>query len=410
MHVHALDIKNAFLNGVLEEGLEVWMEQPPGYGDGRAGYGCLLRKTLYGLKQAPREWHKVLAAALRELGLQPAQGCDPSLWVKPSTAEGAAVYVIAYVDDLLCASTCESSMEAVKRAVLARFKARDLGRAERFLGIMIHPTDTGIAVHQAPTVRELLRKYGMVDAKPRSLPLAANTKLLRATAGDSPTAQPYAEVVGALLWLSNCTCPDITATVHALARHMAAPTEAHWAAAMGVLRYLAGTVGVALHYDRGAGGLTGWCDSDYAGCPDTRRSVSAHVFIHAGGAVAWSSKLQATVACSTAEAEYLSAAAAAKEASWLRHTAAAMGIACPAPLALRCDNQAALQLAHAEGIQTRTKHIGVAAHYVRDCLARRVLQVSYVSTHENAADFLTKAVPINKHRWCARAVGLRNGI
>ena len=180
---------------------------------------------------------------------------------------------------------------------------------------------------------------------------------------------------------------------------------------MGVLRYLAGTVGVVLHYDRGAGGLTGWCDSDYAGCPDTRRSVSAHVFVHAGGAVAWSSKLQATVACSTAEAEYLSAAAAAKEASWLRHTAAAMGIACPAPLVLRCDNQAALQLAHAEGIPTRTKHIGVAAHYVRDCLlAHRVLQVSYVSTHENAADFLTKAVPINKNRWCARTVGLRGGI
>ena len=129
---------------------------------------------------------------------------------------------------------------------------------------------------------------------------------------------PYAEVVGSLLYLSVCTRPDIAQAVGALARHVGKPTMRHWLALKGVLRYLAGTQDYGLVFTGSKSSLEVYCDVDYAGDPDTRRSTTGYVFIMYGGVVSWSSRLQPSVALSTAEAEHMAAAAATKEALWLR--------------------------------------------------------------------------------------------
>ena len=162
---------------------------------------------------------------------------------------------------------------------------------------------------------------------------------------------------------------------------------------MDVLRYLAGTKTVGITYGTSPEVLTGYTDADYSTCRDTRKSRSGFVFILFGGAVSWSSKLQSVVALSTAESEYIAAAGAAREGTWLRRVAAEMDILLEGPLVLHGDNQAAHHLAKNKADKQRTKHIDVAYHFIRQQVDRQVLQFKFVSTDYNAADIFTKALP-----------------
>ena len=131
--------------------------------------------------------------------------------------------------------------------------------------------------------------------------------------GEGQTKAPYAQCVGALLYLANFTRPDISFVVSALARHMTKGTDRHWPQVKHVLGYLKGTQDTGIVYGCTSDVLTGWYDADYATYTVSRTSRTGYVFSVAGGAVAWQSKLQATVALSTAEAEYTAASHAAKD-------------------------------------------------------------------------------------------------
>jgi hypothetical protein len=187
---------------------------------------------------------------------------------------------------------------------------------------------------------------------------------------------------------------------------MSCPTEHHWNTAKGVLRYLAATVDCGIMFMKGAGHVIGYCDSDFAGDVDTRRSTTGYVFLLNGGAVSWSSKLQQTVALSTAEAEYMSAASAVKEALWLRKLMFDFGWRSSEPIMIRCDNQAALKLLVNPIVSARSKHIDVLHHFARERVARREVCFEYCRTEHMIADCLTKAVPEHKFRLCCQGMGL----
>jgi hypothetical protein len=234
----------------------------------------------------------------------------------------------------------------------------------------------------------------MQDCKPRRTPLDASIQLSEMTGEpEDEIRAPYQELVGAFLYLSNCTRPDLAHAVGLLARFMSAPTEEHMKSARQVLRYLAGTVDLGIQYMQGDRGLIGYSDADYAGDPDTRKSTSGNVFLKNGGAISWSSKLQPTVAASTCEAEFIAAAAAAKEALWHRNLPGDLKGSIKAP-EIRLDNQGALKLVHHPHAHQRTKHIDIAHRFVQDRVERGELVCSYVPTNEMSADCLTKAVPL----------------
>lgn len=150
----------------------------------------------------------------------------------------------------------------------------------------------------------------------------------------------------------------------------------------------------------------GYCDADYAGDIDTRRTTTGYVFLMGDGAVSWCSKLQPTVALSTAEAEYMAAASAVKEALWLRKLLCDFTLSSKQPVPILCDNQAALKLLVNPIVSSRSKHIDVLHHFARERVARGEVSFTYCPTDRMIADSLTKAVPEHKFLSCSSGMGL----
>jgi len=139
-----------------------------------------------------------------------------------------------------------------------------------------------LKVTQKKLIGELISRYGLADAHARSMPQAAREKLRKEGEPLDTVKFSYSECVGSLFYLSVCTRPDIAQAVGALARYMAAPTVAHWEAALGVVRYLVRTADYGLTFGGSSETLVGYCDADYAGDLDSRRSTTGYVFLMFG--------------------------------------------------------------------------------------------------------------------------------
>ena len=176
LEVHQLDIKTAFLNGVLQE--EVYIDQPAGYHEGGPDIGCHLQKALYGLRQAPRAWHTRLTEELVNLGFQPS-AADPGLHFLDT--ESGRIYLLVYVDDILIAARSKADVEWVKKALADKFEAHDLGEAHYFLGIDIVRDRAArtVSLSQKRLTAELVDKYGMGDCKAKTVPLSTSDKLTK---------------------------------------------------------------------------------------------------------------------------------------------------------------------------------------------------------------------------------------
>ncbi|KAJ9509139.1 hypothetical protein QJQ45_001625 [Haematococcus lacustris] len=389
MEVHQLDFETAFLNGVLEEHEVIYVQQPEGFREGSSNTVCRLHKALYGLRQAPRAWHARLCEELLAMNFKSSEA-DPALFTLHLPS--GTVYLLVYVDDcLLCTQQGDTTgLAYVKQKLSSVFKLKDLGEARCFLGMQIvrDRAEGTILISQQKLIHELVTTHSMSNAHSKTLPMAAAVKLVREGEALDTSVHHYSALVGSLLYLSCCTRPDIAFSVGALARHMSAPTKQHWAAACTVLCYLKGTSEQGLLFG-GVTGLQGFTDADYAGDKDTARSTTGYLFTLNGGAISWSSRQQPTVAMSTAEAEYMAASSATKEALWLRKLMRDLQLEARC-VQMSCDNQAALQLLHNPMATARAKHIDVHHHFVRERITRGEVAFSYCHTDSMLADIFTK--------------------
>ena len=173
-----------------------------------------------------------------------------------------------------------------------------------------------------------------------------------------------------------------------------------------VMRYLSGTRDLELIYGVERHDLLGFTDADGA-VQEHRRAISGNVFLMDGGAISWSSRKQELVTLSTAEAEYVAATHAAKEAIWLCKLIFELFPTLKAPTTLYCDNQAALRLATDDNYHARTKHIDIRYHFIRHVVASGALQLVYCPTDDMTADILTKGLPKWKVNFHVVSLGLR---
>ena len=161
--LHQLDVKNAFLNGDLEE--EVFMSPPPGFEESfGVGKVCKLKKSLYGLKQSPRAWFERLGKVIKHYGYTQSQA-DHTMFYKHSN-EGKVAILIVYVDDIVLTGDDCNELEKLKGKLAEEFEIKDLGALKYFLGMEFARSKEGIFVNQRKYVLDLLDETGMLGCKP----------------------------------------------------------------------------------------------------------------------------------------------------------------------------------------------------------------------------------------------------
>lgn len=291
------------------------------------------------------------------------------------------------------------------------FEVNDLGELKHCLGMRFERRNDGIYIQQEGYIKDILRTFGMLDCNPVSTPLDISVKLSKSNPWkeDDGRKPPYRELVGALLYLSITTRPDIAHAASLLSQYNDRFGKAHWTAAKRVLRYLKGSAQLGIVFGRQKGPLTGFVDADWAGSVDDRRSFTGYTFVWNGGAIAWESKKQRTVALSSTESEYMALGEAAKEAIYLTRFLSEFGIRNPKSVELFNDNLGAQKLAENPLFHGRTKHIDVRHHFVRELVESGSIELKHISTDEMPADVLTKALPKPKHWKCLSLLGIAEG-
>ncbi|CAJ2658330.1 unnamed protein product [Trifolium pratense] len=411
LEVEQLDVKTAFLHGDLEE--ELYMEQPEGFEvKGKEELVCRLKKSLYGLKQAPRQWYKKFDSFMEKHGYDKTTA-DHCVFVK-KFSDGDFIILLLYVDDMLIVGHDTKKIKSLKKELSMSFAMKDLGPAKQILGMRISRDRKNgkLWLSQHNYIEKVLERFNMSKAKPVSTPLAGHLKL---SSEQCPTSEkdkedmkkkiPYASAVGSLMYAMVCTRPDIAHAVGVVSRFLSNPGKDHWQAVKWILRYLRGTSKVCLCFGGGDPVLDGYTDADMAGDLDCRKSTSGYMMTFAEAAVSWQSRLQKCVALSTTEAEYIAATEAAKELLWMKKFLQELGIE-QEKFMLFCDSQSAIHLGKNPTFHSRSKHIEVRYHWIREALEMKSFSLEKIHTDENGSDMMTKTLPVTKMICCRKKAGM----
>ncbi|CAI7856460.1 unnamed protein product [Closterium sp. NIES-53] len=430
LHIHQMDVMNAFLYGKLDE--EICMVQPEGYSDGTTKV-CKLLKSLYGLKQAPRVWFYTLEVSLLTQGFTKSR-FDAALYIL-RTSERESLWLLVYVDDILLVSASLSLLRRIKGMLTQDFIMTDMGEPSHYLGMNIvrdRTTKSLFISHQRYT-EKVLSRFGLLDCNPVETPLPSDFTLssheqsidpstieseVTEFEGEVESLEPpedighdtyapnstshitplelslYQSQVGSLMYASICTRPDLAHTVAMLSQCMTSPTRMHQHGALRALRYLKSTSSFGLLFQGfdGASMLYGFTDANWAGDITTRRSTGGHIFMLGEAAISWQSKKQSCVALSSTEAEYMAATQGAREAVWIRGLLKELDLPQESPTPLFIDNTSTIALSKNPVFHGRTKHIATHYHYVRELVEHKIVEPLFCRTNEQPADFLTKVV------------------
>ena len=389
--LYHIDIKSAYLNAELDE--EIFMRPPPGL-NLPPDHVLKLHKGLYGLKQAGRNWNHLLSSVLSEFGLIVSDS-DPCLYVNMEKG----LMVVIYVDDILISCESDNDYLQLKGFLASKFEINDLGKLTWYLGIYIDYSQDSISLSQSLYVDQVVARFRMENAVGFDSPTSGKVLTPAKDESEIVTNVPYRELVGALMWLSVSTRPDIAFAVSSVSRYLDRPTKEHWNAAKRILRYVKGTKDAKLSYICcGSPVFIAYSDADWAGDVPTRKSTSGYVCFLNGTPISWCSKLQKCVALSSAEAEYVAACSAALECVYLRGLLADLSAPQRSATQLFMDNQSAIALSYNPIDHKRTKHIELRVHKIRELVATGDVTLLWVKTDEMLADVFTKPLGPSKHR------------
>ncbi|KAH9681844.1 hypothetical protein KPL71_027113 [Citrus sinensis] len=384
--IFQMDVKSAFLNGFLEE--EVYIGQPLGYVvKGHEDRVLRLKKALYGLKQAPRAWNSRIDKYFQEKGFTKCP-YEHALYVKEKDRD--ILIVCLYVDDLIFTGSNPSLFEEFKRVMIKEFEMTDIGLMAYYLGIEVKQKEEDIFISQESYAKEILKRFKMNDCKPISTPVECGVKLSKYDEGEDIDPTFFKSLVGSLRYLT-CTRPDILYAVGLVSRYMENPKTTHFKAAKRIIRYIKGTINFGLLYSFSNDyKLIGYSDSDWGGDVDDRKSTTGFVFFMGDTAFTWMSKKQPIVTLSTCEAEYVAATSSVCHAIWLRNLLKELSLAQEEPTEICVNNKSAIALSKNPVFHDRSKHIDTRYHFIRECIARKEVQIKYVKSQDQAADIFTK--------------------
>ncbi|KAK1421784.1 hypothetical protein QVD17_24412 [Tagetes erecta] len=345
--VYQMDVKSAFLNGLLEE--EVYVEQPQGY-------------------EKPWEEHKV--------------------------------------DDLIFVSNSENKITLFKESMKKEFEMMDLGLMHYFLGLEVKQEEGRISISQGKYARDLLKRFNMEHASEISTPMEFGIKVTKDETRTEVDNGLYRSMVGSLMYLCG-TRPDLTYAMSLISQYMENPKTSHWELGKRILKYVKGTLDHGLIYKRCSEfKLCSFTDSDYGGNLDDGRSTGGYIFKIGDSTISWQSKKQNVVALSSTEAEYMALSVAGCQAIWLAGILEQLQQPIAHHIQIWCDNKSAIALSANPVYHGCSKHIIIKYHFIRELVSTKEILVDYATTKDQEADILTKSLQVGRFRELKAKIGV----
>ena len=380
------------------------MHQPEGFiKKGKEDCVLKLRKALYGLKQAPRAWNSKLDNTLRSLGFIKSIN-DQAVYI--SNIEGDRTLVGVYVDDLIITRSNTQRIEEFKSSMQTKFEMIDLGLLNTYLGIEVIQGKSDIRLCQTNYALRILEEFKMKECNSAKTPMECRLRLNREGEGEEVESTSFRKLIGCLRFLS-LTRPDLIFSVSYLSRFMSKPFSNHLAAAKRILRYIKGTSDYGLVFGKDKEcKLVGYCDSDYAGDLDDRKSTSGNVFFYGSKPISWNCCKQKVIALSSCEAEYISAAVSVCQGIWIKRFMFELIGDYIEDFDLCIDNKSAIEISQNPVHHGRTKHIDVRYHFIQNYVEEGKVKLLHVRTEDQLADLFTKPLGISKFVGFRKRIGV----
>ncbi|GKC83157.1 putative ribonuclease H-like domain-containing protein [Tanacetum coccineum] len=375
--MYQMDVKSAFLYGTIEE--EVYVCQPPGFKDLQFPDKVYkVEKALYGLHQAPRAWYETLSTYLIENGFRRGT-IDKTLFIKND--KGDILLVQVYVDDIIFGSTKKSLCDEFEQMMHKKFQMSSIRELTFFLGLQVQQKKDGIFISQDKYVVDILKKFDFITVKTASTPMEPNKALVKDEEANSVDVHLYRSMIRSLMYLT-ASRPDITFVVCACARFQVTPKTSHLHAVKRIF-------------------------SDYAGVSLDMKSTTGGCQFLGKRLISWQCKKHTIVANSTTEVEYVDVANCCGQVLWIQNQMIDYGFNFM-NTKIYIDNESTISIVKNLVFHSKTKHIEIRHHFIRDSYEKKLIQVIKIHTGHNAADLLTKAFDVSRFNFLIASIGLLN--
>ena len=272
-----------------------------------------------------------------------------------------------------------------------RYEMSMMGELNYFLGLQVNQRNDGIFICQSKYVRDLLKKYGLEDASTTKTHMATAMQLDQDGLGKCVDITRYRGMIGSLLYITTSR-PDIMFSTCLYARFQANPKESHLIAVKRIFRYLKGTPNLGIWYPKGTCfDLVSYTGSDFAGCRIDRKSTSGSCHFLGRRLVLWYRKEQHSVSTSTDEAEYIAAGSCCAQILWVRNQLRDYGLLLN-KIPFFYDNTSAITISNNPVQHSRTKHIDIRYHFIREHVMNGTVELHFVPTEQQIADIFTKTL------------------
>ncbi|GJZ46827.1 putative ribonuclease H-like domain-containing protein [Tanacetum coccineum] len=353
--VYQMDVKSVFLYGKIEA--EVYVCQPLGFEDPEfPGIFYKVEKALYGLHQAPKAWYKTLSTYLLDNGFQRGQ-IDKTLFIKRVKSDILLVHV--YGDDIIFGSTKKELCTEFEKLMHKKFQMSSMGELTFFIS-------------QDKYMDGILKKFGFSTRKTASTPMETLKPLLKVENAKDVDVHLYRSMIGLLMYLTSLR-PDI------------------------MFVYLKDSP-----FD-----LEVYSDSDYAGASLDRKSTTGGCQFLRSRLISWQCKKQTIVANSTTEAEYVAAASCCGQVLWIQNQMLDYGYNFM-NTKIFIDNESTICIVKNPVFHSKTKHIEIRHHFIRDSNEKKLIQMIKIHTDQNVADLLTKAFDVGRFQYLIASIGMLN--
>ncbi|KAI3763351.1 hypothetical protein L1987_53805 [Smallanthus sonchifolius] len=369
--VYQMDIKSAFLYGKIGE--EFYVKQPPGFVDpAHPNQVFKLDKALYGLHQAPRAWGEILPVQI-------------------------------YVDDIIFGSTRKKLCKDFEILMHSKFEMSSMGELNFFLGLQVKQVPNGIFISQSKYVKSILERFKMVDCSAARTPMQVHHQLTPDKDGQDTDQHQYRAMIGSLMYVTASRL-DIMFAVCLCARFQVAPKVTHLQVVKRIFRYLKGAPRLGLWYSKNEKfNLYAYTDIDYGGCNLDKKSTSWGCQFLGGRLISWQCKKQTCVSTSTAEAEYIAASSCCAQVIWIQNQMLDYGMTFMAT-PIHIDNMSAISITNNQVQHSKTKHIDIRYHFIRDQAEKKRIILTKVHTNEQYVDLFTKPFDEARFRYLVESI------